>query len=180
MPKVTKTRVGSVFLKEERAGKWRASWTDPPTRRHLRRILPAASYTEALEQAKEINRQLALGKGFAGRLRGSAGHSVSDAVLEAVRHTAANDQSRKNYLSRFNAFVDYLLKHARGVQAWSDVTEPILENFMEYCRREGRSYDTIRQRLLVLRITSSYMSRTYPDQYRHVAVGLRLTTPSIK
>ena len=174
MPKISQMRVGTVYLKEVRGEKWRASWTDPLTKRHMRRILPASSFQEAKKQAKGINTDLAAQKGFGGRLRGSTGHSVADAVLEAVKHSDASERTRKHYLCLYNAFSDYLDANAKGVEAWGDVTEPIIENYIEHCRQENVSHDTLRLRIQVLRMTSDYMSRTYPDSYRHVTTRLRL------
>ena len=173
MPRVTQKKVGQVFLKEIDKGKWRVDWRDPLTKRRHRVILPASSFKEAMQQAQRINSEIAAGRGFSGRLRGTAGHTVSDAVLEAVKHTNANERTRRDYLWRFNPFAEYLAKHASGVAAWSDVTEPVLENYIEHCRRKGVAYDTIRLRLYVLRLASSYMARTYPGQYRNVAAGIR-------
>lgn len=172
MPKVTKTKVGQVLLKEVQPNKWRASWVEPLTGRWIRRILPGTTFKEARLQAREINAILAQRKGFHGRLRGSTGHTVSDAILEAVKHTDANARSRKNYLYHSNAFADYLAANAKGVQSWGDVTEQILENYLEHCRRQGKAYDTVRQRILVLKITAKYMARTY--QYREVTAGIKV------
>jgi len=174
MPRVTEIKVGSVFLKEVKPRKWKASWTDPLTKRHTRRMLPATEYREAERMAKDINSKVAQGRGFGGRLRGSDGHTVSAAVIEAIKHTNANGRSRHDYLFYFNPFAEYLSTRAKGVQAWSDVTEPVLQNYIEYCRQKKIAHDTLRLRLFVLRLTAAHMSRTYPDQYRNTAAGLRL------
>ena len=51
MPRILQTKVGSVFLREIKPRKWRASWTDPTKKKkkRLRRILPAASFRQAME-----------------------------------------------------------------------------------------------------------------------------------
>ncbi|NQU41822.1 site-specific integrase [bacterium] len=162
-------------MKEVGPRKWRASWTDPLTKKHVRRILPASGYREAEEQAKDINSQLAVGKGFGGRLRGSAGHSVSDAVLEAVKHSNANQGTRKDYLRRYNPFAGYLTEKMPGVRAWSDVTTAVLHNYIQHCRQEDLAPDSLRMRVFVLRMTSRYMAQTYPDQYRDVAATITLS-----
>lgn len=174
MPKITQTKVGSVYLREVEPRKWRASWTDPLTHRHIRRVLPAATFKQAEVLAKEINAEIAQGRGFAPKMRGTSGHTVSDAVLEAIKHSNANDRTRKDYLFKFNPFADYLNRNAKGVQCWGDVTEEVLGNYLEHCKREGIAFDTIRQRVYVLRMTSAHMSRTYPDLYRDVAKAIRL------
>jgi len=174
MPKITATKVGSVFLKQVGAGKWRVSYMDPLMHKHVRQMLPAASFEDARDQAKTINRDVASERGFQGRLRGRAGHTIADLVLEAVRHTNATEQTRKDYLRRYNAFAAYLRENAPGVTAWGDVTTAVLENYLEHCRREGMAHDSIRLRLFVLRLASSYAARVYPNVYRDAAAAVRL------
>lgn len=180
MPKVTQIKIGQVLVKEIAPRKWRASWTDPASKRHIRRILPGANFKEAEAQAKEINATLAQGKGFGGRLRGTAGgHAIADAVLEAVKHSDANDRTRKDYLSRFNSFASYLAENLPGVTEWGELNEEIIQNFIEHSKREGIKHDTLRLRLAVLRLTSTYMERTH--HYRHIFRGVRLkrTKPTL-
>src|SRR5688572_28158860 len=98
MPKITQMQVGLVFVRETAPNKWRASWTDPLTKRHIRRVLPVSSFQDAKKKAQGINDEIAHGHGFSGRLGGSVGHCVSDAIVEAVKHTDANDKTRKEYL----------------------------------------------------------------------------------
>ena len=118
MPKVTKTRIGQVLVREMAPGKWRGSWVDPTSKRHVRRRLPATSYREAVEQAKVINQSLAAGKGFGGRLRGaSSGHSVRDAIIEAVRSTGAAERTKADYLYRGNGFLRFL--EASVMASWN-------------------------------------------------------------
>ncbi len=180
MPKVTQFKVAQVFIKELSPGKWRASWMDPLTSKHVRRILPATAYREAKAQAQEINKDLAASRGFGGRLRGGFGHGVADAVIEAVKHTDGNERTRRQYIYCANQFINYLEAHAAGVRSWGDVTEEIIGNHVEYFRREDIPHDTMRLRLYVVRLTSKFMSRTYPKLYRHVTVDLRMkrTDPS--
>lgn len=177
MPKITQTRIGSVFLKEITPRKWRASWTDPLTKRHVRRILPAATFRQAEAQAKEINSYLAQGRGFGGKLRGSGGHSISDAVLESIKHSSASERVRRNYTSDFNALARYLEAYAPGIKAWSDLTEPILENYLAHCREDGIAHDTTVARFRVLKLTGNYMERTYKVRNAVSLVRVRRTDP---
>lgn len=174
MPKVTESQVGQVFIKEKRPHKWCASWTCPITRKHVRRILPASDFKTAESLAKEINVTLAQGKGFGGRLRGAVGHTITNAIKEAVLHSGGNLRTRADYLSRANAFTEYLGSHAAGIVSWADVNEEVLTNYIQHCRRADISHDTLRMRIYVLRLTSDFMSRTYPQRYRHIAGRLRL------
>lgn len=174
MPRLSSTKIGNVYIKRRRSGRWRACWVDPLTKRYVRRLLPATGFKEAQKQARVIHQELAAGRGFSPRQRGTVGHSINQAVLEAVKHSDANERTRRNYLSRFNGFAVYLNEHCQGVEAWSEVSEQILANYVAHCRRAGLAHDSIRLRLYVLRLTSAYMARTYPGRYRHVTTALRL------
>jgi integrase len=173
MPKVTQAKIDQqVLLREVQPGTWRADWRDPLTKRRHRVVLPVSSFKEAQRKAKEISDELSAGRGFGGRLRGSVGHLVGDAVMEAIKHTDANERTRKDYWSRFTAFAEYLESNTPGIKAWSDVTPAVLENYIEASRKTGIAHDTLRQRVFVLRLAASYMTRTYG--YRPIASGIKL------
>lgn len=177
MPKITQTKVGSIYIREIEPRKWRASWIDPLTKRHLRRILPAATFEEARAQAKEINAAIAQGKGFGGRVRGRVGHTFSDAVVEAVQHSQARERTKRDYLSRFNPFGEYLRTHVPGVKSWADITPAILENYIRHSRAQGIAHDTLKSRLFVLRLTGAYMARTYGNPNPTESLRLRRSDP---
>ncbi len=177
MPKIASTRVGSVFLKQLPGGRWRASWTDPLTRRWIRRKLPAATFRDATEQARTINREIARDRGFGGRLRGGSGHGVLEAILMAVKATSANPRVRTNYAYNANPFLGFLSQRFPGLQTWSEVSEEIVAAYAEHCRRENVAPATLKHRLDALRRTSSFMSRTFPLQYRDVAKAVRISLP---
>lgn len=174
MPKVTGFKMGFIHVKEVEKGKWRADWRDPLTKKRIRRVLPASNYKKAREHAGKINADVEKGRGFTGRMRGTIGHVLKDAVIEAIAHSDANQKTREDYLYHFNAFAEYVDAKAKGVKSWSDVTEQVLENYVKHCRKRSLAHDTIRLRLYTLRLTSSYMSRTYPGQYRDIAAAIRL------
>ena len=174
MPKLARAKIGVILIRELEPRKWRASWVDPVTRKHIRRLLPAATFQDAEKAAREINRTVAQGRGFAPRLRGVVGHTVKDAIIETVKHTGANERTRADYLSRGNAFLDYLEANAKGVNGWGEVTPGVIENYLEWNRRKKVSHDSLRMRLFVLRLTDRYMVRVYEGQYRRVTEGAKL------
>jgi len=174
MPKITEKRFTCVLLREIRPGTWRVDYRDPLTRKRCRVLLPVSSFKDAEKEAKAINDRVGSGKGFSGRIRGSVGHTVQAAVKEAIKHTSANERTRADYSSRYNGFSDYLTEKAPGVQSWTEVTEAVIENYIQHCRREGISHETLKSRVFVLRMTSDFMSRTYPSQYRNITARLKL------
>ena len=55
MPKLARAKIGVILIRELEPRKWRASWVDPVTRKHIRRLLPAATFQDAEKAAREIN-----------------------------------------------------------------------------------------------------------------------------
>lgn len=174
MPKMTEKKLHGVLLREIRPGTWRVDYRDPLTRKRTRIQLPASDFKAALKEAKAIEETIGHGKGFTGRMRGSIGHTVRAAVHEAINHSGANEQTRADYMRRYNAFSEYLTKNLPGIQSWGDVDEKIIENYMEECRREGVAHDTLRMRVYVLRLTSAYMTRAYPGHYHNITANVKL------
>lgn len=178
MPKKKQFKVGIVRVKEIRPNVWQADWRDPLTKRRPRRIIPFVKFKDVQAEAERINREVALGHEFKGRVRGSTGHLIEEAVLEAIKHTDANEKTRRDYLARFNPFAEYLEKNMPGVRAWGDVKTGVVETYLEHCRREGMPHDTIRMRLQVLKRTASYMTRVH-DYTNHLAnIRLKRKDPS--
>jgi integrase len=175
MPKKTEFQEGRVYVKEVEPRKWRASWTDPLTKRHVRRVLPVSAFEDAVKEAKTINEKVSAGHGFTGRLRGSVGHTVADAVTEAVNNSGASDTTKTNYFHRFNSFAKFLAANMPGIEGWGEVTAAVLENYLAHLRgqEKGRAAATVKHKLFVLKMTSAYMARVYPDSYRDVARGMR-------
>ncbi len=117
MGKTTEMRVGFVRIKLVVENKWRASWWDAVTQRHIRQMLPVTRLADAKAEAEAINQGLLQGHGFRGRMRGGADHgvdlSIRDAVLGAIRNNDANPDTRRHYLDQFNRFADYLSPAAK-------------------------------------------------------------------
>jgi site-specific recombinase XerD len=164
MPRKNEGKSGRVFLKQVEPGKWRASWTDPVTRKHTRRVLPCSTYADANRIANQINATLAEGRGYAIKLRGRSGHSVTEAGIEAIRHTDANAETRRDYSILFNGFIGYLETNAPAVQSWGQVRTETVENYLAFCRRKGLSFDSIRKRIFAVRMVAKFMARTYGHQ----------------
>lgn len=173
MPKRNDFQIGLVFVKQLADGRWRASWTCPQTKRHVRRVLPVTAFRDAKAQAEAINLQVATGRGFHGQIRGASGLAVRDAILEAIRNSGAREGTRREYVNRGNGFLGFLESQMPGIEAWSEITPGICQAYLAHLRKSGLAFDTIRQRVYVLRLTSRYMSETH-EGYRNVASTLRL------
>ena len=146
MPKKS-AKVGFVGVKQDADGRWRVRWWDSATKRMMRRILPATSYTEATAMAREISKTMAEERGFLPALRGGArGHTVDEAIKEAIKNTGAITNTRKNYTSRANRFIDWLNEYRPGVTSWVQIDTKMLLDYLEHCRIIGLAPDSIRLR----------------------------------
>ncbi len=181
MPKKPFLEWGLVKAREREDGRWVATWTDPLTRKYIRRVLTAADRKEALDTAKTINAELTVGRGFSKKLRGVTGHTINEASQEAIRRRDADLRTRQEYAKRFNQFLQWIEVEMPGVQGWGDVTEAVAQGYADYCRRSGIAFDTMRQRIHALKLVSRYMCETYPDLYpRDVARVIRLKRPQVE
>lgn len=176
-----KKKIGKVLLKQIGEHKWQMCWlAKPGSEEYLRRILPFTNYKDCEREAQKKNLELAAQRGFSTGLEHrnqTQVHAVKDAVLEAIRASTAGPLSRKNYLGCYNQFSVFLRACAPEVAYWHQIDQPLINRYLEYSRSRGLKYDTIRLRVAVVRLTSKYMARTYPDLYRDATQGLVLKRP---
>jgi len=180
-----KHKVGRVLLgKFDGCQKFEVRWRDKKTGKYVRTRLDHTRFSDAKAYAEALNVRL-IGSGgsleeagkpaAAERPRNQeADHTVGQAALEAIRSSDANDICRVQYTRLYNAFASYLEEHQPGVALWRDVTERVVQEYHEHCRGLARSWDTVRQRLMILRLTARHMTRTYPGRYRVVTDAVRL------
>lgn len=133
--------------------------------------------------AQAINIELLAKKGFPIGLEiaaQSAQHTIKDCVLEAIKASDANDQSKKDYKRRYNSFSKYLTSEEPDAAYWSDVDVSLLTRYLMHCRNLGLAHDSIRLRFGIIRLTAIYMARKYPDRYRNVVkdIVLKKKAPS--
>lgn len=136
-----------------------------------------------MAEAEAINVRLAASRGFSAGLEQatrSERHTVREAVLEAIRSSDANEESKKDYIIRYNCFANYLKAKEPSISFWFEIDGSLLTRYLKHCRDLNLKYDSVRQRLQVLRLTSNYWARKYPNQYRNVGrdVVLKKKAPS--
>jgi integrase len=170
-------KIGKVLLGKFESEQWEMRYIDPADKKYRRVRLPYTGFADAKAEAEARNIELAARNGHAEGMRrrqAEARHTVRDAVLEAVRASDANGQTQKQYVRLYNTFSTYLEERAPDVNLWCDVDEKAVADYHAHSRGQGVSWDTIRQRLAVLKLTARYMTRTYPGQYRIVTDAVRL------
>lgn len=173
MPKKN-AKVGLVSLKQFSDGSWQVRWWDASTRKYIRRKIPATSYTEAVAMAKVYNQDIAGDKGFMPSMRGKAGHTVTDAILEAIDNSDAHGKTKTNYGHNANSFTGWLATYRKGITRWEQITTKCIEDYLTHCEGLNLSFDGIRQRFHVVRATSLYMARVYSERYKNPATGVKL------
>jgi len=170
-------KIGKVLLGKFESEQWEIRYIDPTERKYKRVRLPYTGFADAKAEAEAKNLELAARNGHSEGMRRRqtvARHTVKAAALEAIRASEANGQTQKQYVRLYNTFSAYLTEKAPGVRLWSDVDEKVVVDYHAHSRDQGVSWDTIRQRLAVLKLTARYMTRTYPGQYRIVTDAVRL------
>ncbi len=174
MPKVTRRKIGFVlirFLPERK--QWRASFRDQDGR-YVRRLLWTSDYAEAVTIAEQINRRLLQGRGYLPSARRTDNHSVRETLEESIRHSGGNEKTKRDYVYFGNYFLAWLKNTHSGIQNWYQLLPAHVREYQLYCQRKGYAYDTIRQRLYVVRMAAKYMSSNYPERYRLITLDLKL------
>ncbi len=173
MPKHN-AKIGLVSLKLEKDGRWRARWWNSETKKYRRFRLPATNYKEAVASAKHINEHLAANKGFIPGTSRKSSRGVSESVMEMIQNADASPLTKKDYVQKGNQFLAWLREKKPGVTAWAQVNPKTFQDYLRHCENLGLAHDSVRMRFHVVRATSLYMSKTYPDQFPHVAGNVRL------
>lgn len=182
MARLRRTKCGKVLLKEEAPGRFRACFFPPGSKRYRRIWLKVPTWNQAVALAQGMNVELLAGNGFpVGFLASrSEQHPIKETVAEAIQASDANQQSKKDYTRRYNAFSNYLTAKEPDVAYWSHVDVSLLKRYLKHCRDLGLAHDSIRLRFGIIRLTAIYMARKYPDRYRNVVkdIVLKKKAPS--
>ena len=169
-------KIGKVLLGRFESERWEIRYIDPITGKYSRKRLPYTKYADAKAEAERVNISLAAKDGWAAGLERAEvreRHSVRDAVREAIKASRANERSRQDYACRYNSFSKYLASSLPNLRHWDEITTKTLLDYADHSRKQGLAPDSVRLRMCVLRLTSGYMARTYP-QHNDVAAGVRL------
>jgi len=179
MPKITVKRVGLVRLSQVEGGRWRAAWWSSSERRYVRRVLPASSYKDAQEMAREINKGLVSGRGFLPSMRNNKGGiTVVDAITQMIQNSKAGNRCRKDYKSAADCFLRWLAEVHPGLESWGDLRPSHISQYVTHCETQGLAYDSTRKRLFILKAASRFMSEEY-EQYRDIARKVKIQKPDI-
>ncbi len=137
------------------------------------RQIPADARAQAEAKNLEIAADNGHGEGLR-RRQAERKHTVREAVLEAIKGSDGNQHTQKQYVRLYNTFSTFLSESMPGVRFWSDVDEKTVVDYHAWSKAQEVSWDTVRQRIAVVRLCSKYMTRTYPGQYRVVTDSVRL------
>lgn len=174
MPKVTRKKIGLVLIKFlPNRKQWRASFRDRDGC-YARRLLWTSEYGEAAKMAEQINSSLLEGKGYLPSRKRTTQYTIKQALEESLQHAGGNGETKRDYVHEANRFLKWLEDAYPNIQTWGQLLPVHVKDYLLYCQRKGYAYDTIRQRLYVVRMTARYMSSNYPERYRLITQDLRL------
>ncbi|HUT24723.1 MAG TPA: tyrosine-type recombinase/integrase [Sumerlaeia bacterium] len=165
---------GFVKLTDLGDGKWRAAWWDSETRRYMRRVVPATSLREAREVARTYNSEILEKRGYIPSIRGRAGHSVKTALGEAIGASRGRNGTKAHYALLANQFLDWLEARFPGVTQWRDVKPLHLQEYIRWSEEKGAAFDTIRLRLVPVKMAARYMADNFPESCRDISRRVRL------
>lgn len=172
-------RVGdfvSVSYSDQRNA-WIARWTDPKTKKCVKRQMSRAVKTQAeairlaIQYDAEVSKQRDIPRLKGGEL---AGLNISDAFEQAINITSGNDRTKKQHKQATNRFFAWLVEHMPNVTYWKDVTPSVIKHYHNHLIALGNAPDTIRLSLFPIGLTSRHWSNEDPSNYRDVYKAARI------
>jgi len=158
-------RIGYVAAKMLAPGKWELRWHDGVAGDRRRRI-GTANYDDVKAVCSEINKAILERRGFLPQIPDGPPEkevTISAALLQAVKATAANPETRRKYKHAVNRFLRYLKENYAEVAHWSDLKPSILIAYKNSLRG---AYDTKRNLLVPIKRASAYWAADAPEKYR--------------
>jgi integrase len=177
--KPTRFKQGIVVVSEGRTPKrgaafWELRYTDPDTGKDVKRRVTGVDREEITAMADHLTRRAYQGKGYlAGQQKAP---SLEEGIVQAVRLSAARAECKTDYLRRARFFLVYMAEHYPAVHTWGDVRSGMVESYLRTCEETGLAYDSIRLRLVPVKLTWRRMYQDWPELVRPVP-RLRLAAP---
>jgi integrase len=113
-------------------------------------------------------------RGYIPSIRGRAGHSVKAALGEAIGASRARSATKAHYALLANQFLAWAERHFPGVTQWADVKPLHLQEYIRTSEEAGAAFDTIRLRLVPVKMAARYMADNFPETCHDVSRKVRL------
>lgn len=162
--KARKIKVGLVCIRR-RGKSYEFDFCDPRMGKRRRILSPTSSLGEAKEVALQISRQILCGKGL---LRRDGELTIEEAFEKAIAISRAQQSTKATYRRIAMSFRRWLATYHRNVQKWSAVTTEMMQAYVTHLQERDYRNASIQFSVFIMRWTSRWMERSYPDNCRDV------------
>jgi integrase len=149
-------KIGNVTLTtlDEVRGRYEITYYDPARRNTSRRRFFSSSKQQAVEVAKQADRERLQDKGLLPAKK--KGLSMEYALIEAIRASGANDRTKHDYAYAAGAFCKWMLETFPGVLYWHELKPKHISAYVQHMSGRNLAGDTIRKRLFPISTTGKY------------------------
>lgn len=154
-------KIGPVLLKSLGPDKFQLEWRDPITGTRQRRRL-SCSKEQAEAAAVNVSSEVLTGKGFTPGRPTSRTPTITDGIAEAIRVCGGNKTTKVDLGKRAAPFTRWMGERYPRVNEWSDLRPGMIREYVSELVALGRAYDTIRMRLVPIKMAWRKCSEDYP------------------
>jgi len=138
---------------------WQLRYIDPKTGKEVKRRVAGLDRDEIADMAKNLTRRAYRGKGY---LAGQA-PSLEEGLVEAVRLSRGNLETKCHANQKARLFLAYMGKRYGSVKRWNDLRPGMLESYVRELEGRGLAWDTVRNRIGIVRSAWLRMHADYPE-----------------
>jgi integrase len=173
-------RVGLVRRGGRKGSPLSIRWWNQTKRRYDYKTSGTSVLKEAKKIAIDFDDQLRRGKGYPVQTpqveEKPSAPTLWSAIAEAIDASRANERTHDQYVACAQKFKEWVKRTHPGTRLYTDMTLAMVKKYIRDMEKKKLAYDTIRQRVSVLRMTALHMtSYGYPNPLALVRV--RRTEP---
>ncbi|MCX7017971.1 MAG: tyrosine-type recombinase/integrase [Candidatus Sumerlaeota bacterium] len=177
-----KTRkIGFVMLSFAN-GKWRARYKDKAGA-DVRRVLPVADESEAVELARQYNREILGDRDAVPTWKPRKSHegmTVRDGLMKALKASGAHSAGHTiNSVRGCNRFLEFMGRVYPDIVEWAELKPSVLKAWVCELQSASLAFDSIRLLLAPTRQASKFWALELPESFRDwtAAARIRLQKP---
>lgn len=154
-------KLNGVTLKEMRDGKFQLRITKPYDQKRVLSCSLAEAQQIAIEAAQNVSQGIYGGA--------TADPEIRPALIEAIKASRANVETKSRYVRGANAFVAFMEAKHPQTRQWSEVRPSMIRGWFQSMEAANVAYDTIRLALVPVKQASAYWAAEYPRKFEDVA-----------
>ena len=170
---------GLVTIREKTSPKlnkpfFELRYKDPETGREVKRRLSGLDLAEAKAVAGHLAKQAYRGKGYLAAQDKVPG--LEEGIVEAIRLSRGRNETKADLIRRAKLFLACMANRHPSVKTWADLRPSMVEDYLRVCERAGLAHDSIRLRMVPVKMTWRRMYADYPERVKTPA-SIKLATP---